>query len=159
MSKVILKTYRVNIEPLTEKRACLHYLFDEVLHKDQNWHFFLDEGGITLRFSPLYARQVKQLLTSSGRNFETPDADYEPGKHEYEHIRFIDEDWIPLFHTLAVLSVKYPPSVTTKYVLERMNHTLTNQAGIHNFYKEAELYSQLALGRAELGGIVGRGRS
>ncbi len=146
------------MESLMEKRYCLHTLYDEILNKDPNWHFFLDEGGITLRFSPKFAPSVKSLLKKSGVNFETPDADYSAGKHEYEHIRFMADDWIPLFNSLSVLSVKYPPSITTKYVLERMNHTLTNQAGIHSFYKEAELYADLALGRADLGGRSGRGK-
>lgn len=153
-----LKTYRVNLVGYVLKRYCLHYLYDSALKDDPNWHFFLDEGGITLRFSPKFKKQVDKLLKGDSKHY-TEEADYRPSIDEYEGIRFVGDDWLPLFNALSVLSIKYPPSVTKKIVMERMNHTLVNQMGEHSFYEEAQMYAELALGRAELGGAVGRGKA
>ncbi len=154
----ILKTYRINLVGYVLKRYCVHYLYDTVLFQDPLWHFFLDEGGITLRFSPKFNRVVNKLLTKDNKNF-TVEADYDPSKDEYEGIRYLGADWLPLFNVLSVLSIKYPPKVMASSVLERMNHTLFNQCGEHSFYEEAKAYAELALGRAELGGATGRGKA
>lgn len=152
----ILKTFRVNLVGYMLKRYCLHYLYDEVLHKDPNWHFFLDEGGITLRFSPKHEKQVKKLLGGDNKSY-TVEKDYDGAVDEYEGIRYMARDLLPLFNAISVLSVKYPPKVMTGTVMERMNHTLFNQTGDHSFYNEAMAYAKLAVGRAEIGGSVGRG--
>ena len=153
---VMLKTFRVNLVGYMLKRYCLHYLYDEVLKDDDKWHFFLDEGGITLRFSPNFEKTVVKLLKGDNKNF-TIEKDYDPSVDEYEGIRYMAKDLLPLFNSLSVLSVNYPPKVMESTVMERMNHTLFNQTGNHSFYEEAMAYAKLAVGRAELGGSVGRG--
>ena len=50
------------------------------------------------------------------------------------------------------MTLKFPPNVMTKQVLERVTHILINQQGIHDFKKEAQIYAELALGRARLDG-------
>lgn len=153
---VMLKTFRVNLVGYMLKRYCLHYLYDEVLKDDPNWHFFLDEGGITLRFSPDFEKTVVKLLKGDNKHY-TVEKDYDPSVDEYEGIRYMAKDLLPLFNALSVLSIKYPPKVMESTVMERMNHTLFNQTGDHSFYNEAMAYAKLAVGRAELGGSVGRG--
>lgn len=155
---IILKTYRVNLSGYMAKRYLLHYLYDSVLNLDPYWHFFLDEGGITLRFSPKYVKTVNKFLDKDNKNYSM-ETDYTPSIDEYEGIRYIGNDWLPLFNVISVLSVKYPPKVMASSVLERVNHTLFNQTGNHSFYEEAKAYMELALGRAELGGMTGRGKA
>lgn len=158
MLKTILKTYRINLVGYSAKRYCLHYLYDSLLHQDPLWHFFLDEGGITLRFSPKFSKDVNKLLKADNKNYSV-EANYDPAKDEYEAIRYLGQDWLPLFNVISVLSIKYPPKVLTSSVFERINHALFNQSGEHSFYQEALAYAKLALGRAELGGMVGRGQA
>lgn len=155
MDKILLKTYRINAAP-DNHRDIVHFLYDKVLNIDRYWHFFRDEGGITLRFSPAFEKKVVEHLKEEKRNYQVA-GDYDPSLNEYEGVRFIGSDWLPLFNALSVLSTKYPQNVTMNQVLERMNHAIVNQSGIHNFYREAEIYCKLALGRAELGALSGRG--
>lgn len=150
-----LKTYRLNIDR-REQRDLIVAIYDHVLKRDKTWHFFRDEGGMTLRCSPKFHKPLSKFLTKVRKTNFSVSHNYDPAKNEYSGIKFLGDDWIPLFNVLSVLSVKYPGNVTLKQVLERVNHAIVNQAGIHNFYKEAEIYSELALKRAEIGGAIAR---
>jgi hypothetical protein len=150
---MILKTYRID-QPnydITEKYYLLRALFWGVLAKDPYWHFFLDQNGGTLRFSPNVEEKVRNYLTKhlSGRGMKWKrSTDYDPTKHEYFGVSFLGNDMIPLFHDMSVLSVKYPGYILRQPILERLNHGLINMSGVHDFRIEAEIYLELAMGRA-----------
>ncbi len=112
---------------------------------------------MTLRFSPKYKKEVEFACREAGVLFKKA-GEYQPKVDEYEEVRFTGDCLIDLFHATAVANILYPPDVVNKYIIERVNHAIVNQSGVHNFYDEAKIYSDLALGRAQLGGMTGRGK-
>lgn len=147
-----LLTYRIDINTGQARKLRLQYLYEQLLKDDPYWHFFQDEGGITLRVSEDFGKKLEKLMK---KEVDRRD-DYEPAKGEYPDIKFLGDDWIPLFHELSVLSIKYPAGVMNSYVLERLGHAIVNQGGLFDFQEEAFIYAGLAIKRAVLGGKYGR---
>lgn len=153
-----LCTYRINQKELNLRRKLefMNALHEKILKKDQYWHFFLDPEGATLRFQSQFEEKVQTWLKNNAKNFPLTwkkRTFYEPRKHEYYGVSFLGDDILPLFHEMSVLSTKYPPFVLLKLVFERLNHGLINMAGIHDFRQEADIYMNLAFGRASLIGM------
>ncbi len=150
-----LKTYRINQlnYDIVEKYYFLRALNWNILSKDPYWHFFLDQNGGTLRFSPEVEGKVRDYLTkhaeSRGIKWKRS-TDYDPTKHEYFGVSFLGDDMIPLFHDMSILSIKYPGYILRQPILERLTHGLINMSGVHDFRIEAEIYLGLAMGRARL---------
>lgn len=134
----------------------MRHLFDNVLKNDLNWHFFRDEIGITLRISKINRKSVESVMDEIGLPYKFK-GEYDPEIDEYEGIRYIGADLLPLFHVTSIIAVKYPPKIALDAPFERMNHALVNQSGVHNFMTEANLYVTLGLKRAELAGSGNRG--
>ena len=150
-----LCTYRIDQSSLNLRRKLefMGALQDHVLGKDQYWHFFLDPEGATLRFQPSFEARIRIWLKENAKNFPLKwkkSTLYEPKRHEYYGVSFMGDDILPLFHEMSVLATKYPPYILLKPVLERLNHGLINMSGNHNFHDEANIYMDLAFGRASL---------
>lgn len=149
-----LLTYRINQKSgtLNTKRYFVYRLYNNFLIKDPLWHYFLDPGGVTLRFSPnMEARVKKWMDKNKEKEFTYRKAgDYVPRRAEYYGIAYLGDDLIPFFHVISTLTIIYPAPVIIGPFLERLTHAMVNQAGIHNFAYESDLYMGLAMGRARL---------
>jgi len=151
---MILLTYRINQKEkdVSKKKNMLYHLSQEALRNDRLWHYFLDDDGGTLRFQPkfenkfkLWSKQFKGVF--SFRRCKS----YRPERDEYYGVSYLGADILPMFHEMSVITAKYPNYVVFRPFLERLNHGLVDMSGIHDFRQEAEIYLDLAYGRAELG--------
>lgn len=160
-----LRTYRISLDSFERQTLFLKELNRKFLKDDPYWHYFLDETGVTLRVSDKIGKELDKLISGTKKSrkagsdtvFMERHDDYEPEESEYNGIQFIGNDWIPFFHAISVITLKYPPRVVRHYILERACHSIYNHSGNFNFHDEAQTYAQLALDRAELGGKYGRG--
>lgn len=149
---MVIKTVKIYLASLGEKYEFLADLHKIHLHKDPMWHFFLDEEGITLRFSKEFEGKVRDFCKKRVVRYSEV-SDFEPSVHEYWGVRYIGDDLQPLFHQMSLLAIKYPRNVILRQVHERVNHIMVNQCGIHDFEQEAELYFDLGKGRLKLAAV------
>ena len=154
---MLLRTYRLNQiggtnswEKVQDKKVLIMDLWQVILHKDPNWHFFFDPGGGTLRFSPEFENRVVAWFKKKEGFTLRRRKSYVPWLDEYPDIKFLAKDLQPMFHELSVLSAKYPVYVLSKGVFDRLTHTMINQLGIHDFKIEANWLLETAYNRALL---------
>ena len=153
-----LLTYRINDKPPNYKYEALDYksrcilfynLYQDILKRDNYWHFWMDYEGATLRISLSFEKKVTSWLKNRHINFKRRTI-YQPVKHEYYGISFLGDDILPLFHEISVLSIKYPPKVIFNPILDRLNHCLMINCGVLGHKREAEMYLDMAFKRASV---------
>lgn len=149
-----LLTYRIDQKKgnVRDKLYFLRNLYLEALENDKLWHFFLHEGGGTLRFQKKFENRVVNYIKNerpNGFRYKKMLV-YSPERHEYYGISFLKDEILPLFHDLSVLAASYPPEVGRWPVLERLCHTWVNQTGVHDFLREALIYLELADRRSSI---------
>jgi hypothetical protein len=144
-----MRHIRIDAKTPRRQEDILDKLYREILIDDRSWHYFRDEQGITLRVSGEFIDEVKELVLECGFNYVDEQGYTED--MEYRGTRETFSDLIKAFHLISDLSCRHSKGVIKSVFLERITHQIANHAYMDHF-KEAQMLSDMALGRAKVAG-------
>ncbi len=155
-------------------KAFMHIvaLYDRVLHKDPNWHYFYEGHYSLIRCSFKYQDRVEQYLGRNKIDYRIPIRNWTEGT--YVTVKYIDI-YKEIFHNISVLIIKMYKDKNGDFLFQAadrvihpfLNHGfyLAKMAGLLDVYKsdldaeyyEADYMGKLAVGRAyHIGRIYGQ---